>query len=202
MRAALVTAVLLWAHTASAENATRFQSKKDRRLKQKAETGDQSAFRRALDLRIGRQPPPIVNIYNTWTHETLVVEQGSVEPPLDSAHLNKFLRCHFTNAPTSMDERLFPVLLQAAKRFGVQRVEIISGFRDPKYNLMLRKKGHQVARLSQHTLGHAVDFRLPGIPIKRLHSWARSLRLGGVGFYRSSKFIHVDVGRIRYWTGK
>ena len=81
-----------------------------------------------------------------------------------------------------MDPRLSPMLLQAAKRFKVNRVDLVSRFRDPKYNLSLRKQGRQVARSSEHTLGHAIDFRLPGIGIELLHSWARGLRLGGVGF--------------------
>jgi uncharacterized protein YcbK (DUF882 family) len=66
---------------------------------------------------------------------------------------------------------------------------------------MLRKKGHEVARDSQHTHGNAVDFRIPGIDVRTLESWARSLRLGGVGLYLGSGFIHVDTGRVRYWNG-
>ncbi len=124
----------------------------------------------------------------------------TTQPPADLA--NRFLRCHFTNRPTQMDQRLVSVLLRAAKKFRVTRVNVVSGFRDPKYNLTLRKKGHQVARNSEHTLGHAVDFRLPGVGIKQLHAWARSLGLGGVGFYSSSRFIHVDVGKVRYWNGR
>jgi len=161
---------------------------------------DQAQWRARLKRRIGKTPPPSVNIFNKWTHEYLVFDRGDTQqPPAEVA--NKFLRCHFTNQPTEMDQRLVSVLLQAANKFHVNRVDVVSGFRDPKYNLTLRKKGHQVARNSEHTLGHAVDFRLPGIGITRLHTWARTLRLGGVGFYNHSRFIHVDVGRVRYWNG-
>jgi uncharacterized protein YcbK (DUF882 family) len=66
---------------------------------------------------------------------------------------------------------------------------------------MLRKKGHQVARSSQHVEGHAVDFRIRGVPTRTLLQFVRSLRLGGVGFYPHSQFVHSDTGRIRYWTG-
>lgn len=130
----------------------------------------------------------------------LAFDRGDITAP-PAEVVNKFLRCHFTNAPADMDPRLLPVLLQAAKQFNVKRVDVVSGFRDPKYNLSLRKKGRQVARNSEHTLGHAIDFRLPGVGIEALHAWARSLRLGGVGFYHRSRFIHVDVGRVRYWNG-
>jgi uncharacterized protein YcbK (DUF882 family) len=100
-----------------------------------------------------------------------------------------------------MDEHLIGVLIAAARHFEVDRVDIVSGFRAPKYNLMLRKKGRAVARDSQHTKGNAVDFRLPGVPVARLRSWALSLKLGGVGFYPESKFVHVDTGPVRRWNG-
>lgn len=210
--AGLAPAALLWSFLAprpaaanpgsTAENAAAFVSKKDQRLAAKAAAPAPQAFRAELDRRIGKPPHPVINIFNTWTHDTVVVDEGVLDSPLGPATINQFLRCHFTNAPTTMDERLFPVLLQAARRFQVRRIEIVSGFRHPKYNLTLRKKGRQVARESQHTEGHAIDFRLPGVSTDRLHQWARSLRLGGVGFYADSAFVHVDVGRIRYWTGK
>jgi uncharacterized protein YcbK (DUF882 family) len=78
---------------------------------------------------------------------------------------------------------------------------VVSGFRHPKYNLMLRKKGHEVARDSQHTHGTAIDFRLPGVATDVLHRWAIGRRLGGVGLYKDSGFIHMDTGRVRYWSG-
>jgi len=121
-------------------------------------------------------------------------------PVVPAPEVNHFLRCHFTNHEIQMDERLFPVLIAAADHFKVERVDIVSGFRAPKYNLMLRKKGHRVARDSQHTYGHAVDFRLPGVTTERLRDWARRLRLGGVGYYQGDGFVHVDVGPIRYWV--
>jgi len=157
-------------------------------------------WKKRLDKRIGKKPTPPVNIYNKWTHEMLAFDTGDVKGPKAEV-ANLFLRCRFTNTAAEMDPRLLPVLLQAAKKFKVKRVDIVSGFRSPKHNLNLRKKGRQVARSSEHTLGHAIDFRLPGVGIQKLHTWARSLRLGGVGFYSRSRFIHVDVGNVRYWNG-
>jgi uncharacterized protein YcbK (DUF882 family) len=112
-----------------------------------------------------------------------------------------FLRDHYTNQATRMDTRLVDVLTRAARKFSATRIEVVSGYRSPKYNLMLRKKGHQVARSSQHVEGHAVDFRIRGVPTKSLLHFVRSLRLGGVGFYPHSQFVHSDTGRVRYWTG-
>jgi hypothetical protein len=166
--------------------------------------GRRAADRRALDRRIGRPAEAVVNVVNTWTDEVLVLaaSPGSAGPDVPTTAIDRFLRCHFTNQPTAMDARLFETVVRAARHFGARRVEIVSGFRAPKYNLMLRKKGHEVARDSQHTQGHAVDFRLPGVPVAKLRAWARRLRLGGVGYYPDSGFVHVDVGPLRQWGGE
>ena len=145
----------------------------------------------------GARIEPITTLFNVWTREALPVLPGDVVAP----QLHSFLRDHFTNQATQMDTRLLGVLTGAARKFGAARIEVVSGYRSPKYNLMLRKKGHQVARASQHVEGHAVDFRIPRVPTKSLLNFVRSLRLGGVGFYPHSQFVHTDTGRIRYWTG-
>jgi hypothetical protein len=138
------------------------------------------------------------SLYNVWTHEILPVPPEQ-PPPADM--INRFLRCHFTNQSTKMDGRLLPTILRAARRFRAWRIEIVSGFRSPKYNLILRKKGHEVARESEHPRGEAVDFRLPQVPTRALLRFVRSLHLGGVGFYPESQFVHADVGRVRFWRG-
>jgi len=92
-------------------------------------------------------------------------------------------------------------LAAAAIKFRAPRVEVVSGYRAPKYNLMLRKKGRQVARESQHTQGTAVDFRVHGVHTEALRDFVRGLRVGGVGYYPRTRFIHADTGKVRYWTG-
>lgn len=140
---------------------------------------------------------PITTLYNVWTREALPVLPGD---PLES-RFHSFLRDHYTNQATQMDTRLIGVLTRAARKFNAHRIEVVSGYRSPKYNLILRKKGHAVAKSSQHVEGHAVDFRIRGVPTKSLLQFVRSLRIGGVGFYPHSQFVHSDTGRIRYWTG-
>jgi hypothetical protein len=140
---------------------------------------------------------PITTLFNMWTHEALPLVPGQ---PVDD-RFHPFLRDHFTNQATHMDVRLIDVLSQVARKFRADRIEVVSGYRSPKYNLMLRKKGHQVARTSQHMEGHAVDFRVRGVPTTVLLRYVRSLHRGGVGFYPHSQFVHSDTGPIRFWKG-
>ncbi len=100
-----------------------------------------------------------------------------------------------------MDPKLLEVVVAAAAHFRSDLVDVVSGFRHPKFNLILRKKGHQVARDSQHTHGNAIDFFIPHVTTQQLHAWAKSQHLGGVGLYLESGFVHMDTGPIRFWSG-
>jgi hypothetical protein len=202
IRLAVTASLLVGAGPALADDD--YVAKKDQYLAEKQADADaaedRQRWQRTLDARLGKEPGPVINIYNTWTHEYRAVDAGFA-PDLPPETVNRFLRCHFTNQPARMDARLFPALVRAANHFGSDRIDVVSGYRAPKYNLILRKKGRQVARNSQHTHGSAVDFRVRGVSVTRLHAWARSLRLGGVGYYPSSGFVHIDTDRVRYWTG-
>ncbi len=155
----------------------------------------------SLRKRIGKPPAPIVTLHNIWTQETLAVD---VKPgaTLDAATLDTFLRCHFTNHEAQMDPRLVGVLVGAAIKLKAPRIDIVSGFRSPKFNLMLRKHGHEVARDSQHTYGHAVDFTIPGVGTNAILAYVKGLNLGGAGFYPESAFVHADTGPVRTWVGR
>jgi uncharacterized protein YcbK (DUF882 family) len=144
----------------------------------------------------GAKPVPLVDLYNEHTHEWLAVDPAQPLPNAD-----RFLRDHFTNKAMAMDPHLLQILLAAAAHFHADVVDVVSGFRHPKYNLMLRKKGHQVARDSQHTHGNAIDFYLPNVTTPQLHAWAKAQKLGGVGLYLQSGFVHMDTGPIRSWSG-
>ena len=149
----------------------------------------------------GERIEPVTTLYNVWTREALpILPNGFPGESMDD-RFHRFLRDHYTNQATQMDTRLIDVLTRVAGRFSAKRIEVVSGYRSPKYNLMLRKKGRQVARHSQHMEGTAVDFRIRGVATKNILHFVRSLRLGGVGFYPHSQFVHSDTGKIRYWTG-
>jgi uncharacterized protein YcbK (DUF882 family) len=147
----------------------------------------------------GTRPAKLVNLHNFWTKEWLAIEEGS-RPPRRT--VDRFLRDHFTNKPSAMEPRLIDMVVAAAASFHSDVVEVVSGFRHPKYNLILRKKGHQVARDSQHTHGNAIDFTIPHVTVQALEAWARAQKLGGVGLYPESGFVHMDTGRRRTWSGE
>lgn len=76
---------------------------------------------------------------------------------------------------------------------------IISGYRSPATNAKLRMHSHGVAKRSLHMQGRAVDIRLPGIEANIIRNAALKMRRGGVGYYRSSNFVHLDTGAFRTW---
>jgi hypothetical protein len=146
---------------------------------------------------VGTRILPIATLYNLWNREAMPLFGG--RPYKRPFQL--FLRDHYTKQTTQADTRLALVLVAAAIHFHSSRVEVVSGYRSPKYNLMLRKKGHQVARESQHMQGTAVDFRVRGVTTEALREFVRSLRMGGVGYYPHTHFVHADTGKLRYWSG-
>lgn len=141
----------------------------------------------------------VVTLINEKTREVLPILSDSL--PSDG-HACEFLRCHFTGEEAFVDQRLVEVAVRAARSFGKKRVEVISGYRAPKYNRLLRKKGREVARSSRHMLGQALDFRIPGVPVERLRNYVARLGSFGIGTYEGSNFVHVDTGPSRRWKGR
>lgn len=90
---------------------------------------------------------------------------------------------------------------EAAMRDGHDgEIRFLSGYRSRKTNDMLRRNGHGAARNSFHIKAEAIDFSLPGVPVKPVSEYARWLEMGGVGYYPGS-FVHIDTGDLRHWTG-
>jgi len=116
--------------------------------------------------------------------------------------LNYFLRDWRTDDQTRMDPQLFDVLWEIQREVGTKEpIHIVSSYRSPKTNAMLRRRSHGVAQFSQHMLGKAIDFFIPGVPLEQLRFAGLRLQRGGVGYYPTSgsPFVHVDVGGIRHW---
>ena len=143
-----------------------------------------------------------LSFYNTHTGEKLAATYWSDGEYLDDGieEISWLLRDHRANVAHDMDPRLLDLLhrLQASVEHPGE-FHVISGFRSPATNKMLNQKSSGVAKRSYHMLGQAIDIRLPGYDTSELHKAAIALKGGGVGYYSGSDFIHVDVGRVRYW---
>jgi uncharacterized protein YcbK (DUF882 family) len=113
--------------------------------------------------------------------------------------LNYFLRDWRNDDVTRMDPQLFDILWEVVRDLGTDEpIRIVSSYRSPATNQMLRRRSRGVAQFSQHMLGKAIDFNINGAPVDRLREIAMRLQRGGVGFYPGS-FVHVDVGSVRHW---
>jgi uncharacterized protein YcbK (DUF882 family) len=116
--------------------------------------------------------------------------------------LNHFLRDWRTQDQTTMDRRLFDILWEVYRDVDATKpIQIISSYRSPATNAMLRRRSSGVARFSQHMLGHAMDFFIPEVPLEQIRYAGLRLQRGGVGFYPTSgsPFVHLDTGNIRHW---
>lgn len=116
--------------------------------------------------------------------------------------LNYFLRDWRSQDQIEMDRRLFDILWEVYRDVdGKQPINIISSYRSPGTNAMLRRRSSGVARHSQHMLGHAMDFYIPGVALADIRAAGLRLQRGGVGFYPTSgsPFVHLDTGSVRHW---
>jgi uncharacterized protein YcbK (DUF882 family) len=116
--------------------------------------------------------------------------------------LNHYLRDWRSQDQTTMDRHLFDILWEVYRDVdGKKPIQIISAYRSPATNAMLRRRSSGVARFSQHMLGHAMDFFIPDVPLEQIRFAGLRLQRGGVGFYPTSgsPFVHLDTGNVRHW---
>ncbi len=157
----------------------------------------------------GAKPPAdpgerIISLYNIHTKETLNVtyKRGGTYVPAALKQINWALRDWRTNEPTEMDPELIDLVWQIHTELGSrQPIHVISAYRSPTTNAMLRRTRGGQARRSQHILGKAMDVTFPDVPVRRLRYSALVQEQGGVGYYPTSAtpFVHVDTGRVRHW---
>jgi len=144
----------------------------------------------------------VLSLVNTHTGGRVAVpywERDAYLPEGLSA-LNTFLRDHRTGDEYPMDPPLFDILYDLRLAAGTNEpYQVISGYRSPRSNALLRAEGHGVASGSLHMQGRAIDIRLADVTSDRLRDAAVTLQRGGVGYYRASDFVHVDTGRVRCW---
>jgi len=116
--------------------------------------------------------------------------------------INWFLRDWRKQQETKMDPHLIDLVWEVQREAGSKEpIWVVCGYRSPETNAMLRRKSSGVAKFSQHMLGHAMDFYIPGVQLDHLRAIGLRLQRGGVGFYPTSgsPFVHMDTGRIRMW---
>lgn len=145
-----------------------------------------------------------LSIYHTHTRESIniVYKRNGRYDDAALGKLNHFLRDWRNDEPTKMDPRLFDTVWEVYQDVGAKEpIQIISAYRSPKTNAMLRRRSRGVAKFSQHMLGKAMDFNIPGVPLEKIRAAGLRQQRGGVGFYPTSgsPFVHLDVGSIRHW---
>jgi uncharacterized protein YcbK (DUF882 family) len=143
-----------------------------------------------------------LNFYHSHTGESIQATfrvNGSYDPAV-LAQLNHFLRDWRNNDEIRMDPRLFDVVWEVYRTAGAaQPIVIVSAYRSPATNAMLRARSHAVAEYSQHILGRAMDTTMPGMSMEQIREIGMRLQRGGVGYYGRENFVHLDVGNVRYW---
>lgn len=168
-------------------------------------------FRAALAAAIPVVPaayatqPYRLRLHNLHTLEDIdiVYRIGDNYQPDAVALLNFFLRDHNTNDVKAYDPREFDLLhdILIRLRRPDALIDVVCGYRTQETNEILRASSRGgVAEHSQHILGHAIDIRIPGSTTVKIRNAALSLNEGGVGYYPTTHFVHVDVGAIRTWT--
>jgi uncharacterized protein YcbK (DUF882 family) len=150
-------------------------------------------------------PERVLSFFNTHTGERLRTSYccGGIYQPDALQAINHILRDFRVNEIKPIDPKLLDLLHELGGTLETDGpFHIISGYRSPHTNAHLRASGGittGVASRSLHMDGRAIDIRVPGVKLDHLRGAARALKLGGVGFYPASNFVHVDTGRVRYW---
>jgi uncharacterized protein YcbK (DUF882 family) len=147
-------------------------------------------------------PERTLAFYNTHTGERLKITYWEAGQYIGVAlgQIDHVLRDHLANETREIAPKLLDMLCALNSRLDSREAfHVISGYRSNRTNAYLRANSTGVADNSLHTVGQAIDIRLPGRDLRSLRQAAVALQGGGVGFYPKSDFIHVDVGRVRYW---
>lgn len=145
-----------------------------------------------------------LSFYHTHTQRKLDVVYAREGGYVDSAltDINKFLADFRTHDSIAIDTDLLDLIYDIRESLGSSgRYEVISAYRSPKTNEMLRSRANDtgVAKYSQHLLGKAIDVRLDDVKLYKLRDAAIAMQRGGVGYYRDSNFVHIDTGSVRRW---
>jgi len=151
---------------------------------------------------VAAAPERALAFYNTHTGERLKTTYWEKGQYIGEAlsQIDYVLRDHLANEARAIEPKLLDLLFAIGGQMQSREpFHVISGYRSNSTNAYLRAHSSGVADNSLHTVGKAIDIRLPGRDLRALRKVALDLKAGGVGFYPKSDFIHVDVGSVRYW---
>jgi uncharacterized protein YcbK (DUF882 family) len=144
----------------------------------------------------------VLSLYNLHYKEDLhtVYYRNGEYIPDSLKEINHIFRDHYNGRVKNIDLKLIDFLYAIRKNLNSTKpFHIISGYRTKKTNSYLSTFKGGVSKNSLHIKGMAVDIRMPGFKLRDLRRAAYELKAGGVGYYPKSNFVHVDVGRVRYW---
>ena len=164
---------------------------------------DTGAAHRAVPGKVAPRDGRIA-LLNLHTDERLEIEYSRDGTYLPEALLKiEVLLRDFRNGERHViDPRLMDYLVEVAHTVGADpSFSVISGYRSPQTNAVLHEKSAGVAQHSLHMEGRAIDVRLTGIDCANLAGHAEALKRGGIGYYRTSNFVHLDTGAFRTWKG-
>jgi uncharacterized protein YcbK (DUF882 family) len=141
----------------------------------------------------------LVNAH-TWEKQDITYcIKGNYDPD-NLGKIDYLMRDHRRNVATAMDVRLLDTLVRLHASLETdEAIHVLSGYRTPETNAELRKQSLGVAKHSLHMSGKAADIYIPGITTRTLHETALAMQAGGVGYYATSGFVHIDSGRVRHW---
>lgn len=154
---------------------------------------------------VSTAPDRTLSFFHTHTSERLTTAYccNGEYVSKELAGINHLLRDFRVNEIKPIDPRLLDLLFELNNQLGSdQPFHVISGYRTSQTNAMLHERSGAQSGVATHSLhmeGKAIDIRVPGIKLEHLRDTAKALRVGGVGYYPASNFVHVDTGRVRYW---
>jgi uncharacterized protein YcbK (DUF882 family) len=159
---------------------------------------------RGLETAVANGDTRTISLHHIHTDEDITITFKRDGRYDDEAlqKLNWFVRDWRKEEQINMDPRLFDLVWEASREVGGDKViHVVCGYRSPATNAMLRARSSGVAKFSQHTLGKAMDFFVPGASLEELRNVGLRLQRGGVGYYPTSgsPFVHLDVGNVRHW---
>ena len=158
-------------------------------------------FAAFISVSLAQAETRTLRMYFTHTKEsaTITFKKNGKYLPSGLKKANRFLRDWRRKEPTRMDPALLDLVWEVYQKSGSRKpIKVISGYRSPRTNNMLRRRGRKVARKSQHTKGKALDFFLQDVSVAKLRALGLKAHRGGVGYYAGS-FVHLDTGSVRHW---